>query len=64
MTPDRHLGAARVHPDLKPNLMITETTYASTIRDSKRAREREFLQKITDTIANGGKVKTFLLEIL
>ncbi|KAI6192415.1 Integrator complex subunit 11 [Aphelenchoides bicaudatus] len=56
MTPDRHLGAARVLPDLKPNLLITETTYASTIRDSKRAREREFLQKITDTISNGGKV--------
>jgi Cft2 family RNA processing exonuclease len=56
MTPDRHLGAARVLPDLKPNMLITETTYASTIRDSKRAREREFLRKITETIEGGGKV--------
>lgn len=39
---DRHLGAAvidKVHPDI----LITETTYATTIRDSKRLREREFL---------------------
>jgi len=56
MTPDRHLGAARVLPDLRPNLLITETTYASTIRDSKRARERDFLQRITETINGGGKV--------
>ncbi|KAI6204623.1 Integrator complex subunit 11 [Aphelenchoides besseyi] len=56
MTPDRHLGAAHVFPGLRPDLLITETTYASTIRDSKRARERNFLQKITDTVFNGGKV--------
>ncbi|KAI1707173.1 beta-Casp domain-containing protein [Ditylenchus destructor] len=56
MTPDRHLGAARVPPGLNPNLLITETTYADTIRDSKRARERDFLKKIHDTINTGGKV--------
>ena len=57
MTPDRHLGAAHVYPGLRPDLLITETTYASTIRDSKRARERDFLQKITDTVFGGGKVR-------
>lgn len=32
MTPDRHLGAARVLPGLKPDLLISESTYATTIR--------------------------------
>ena len=31
--------------------------YATTIRDSKRARERSFLKKIYDCVSNGGKVK-------
>jgi integrator complex subunit 11 len=34
---DRHLGAASA-PRLSPNLLITETTYATTIRDTKRDR--------------------------
>lgn len=56
MTPDRHLGAAHVYPGLKPTVLITETTYATTIRDSKRARERDFLKKVHDTVSGGGKV--------
>lgn len=56
MTPDRHLGAAKVTPGLRPDLLITETTYATTIRDSKRARERDFLNKVHETIQRGGKV--------
>uniref|UniRef100_A0AC35G2A8 Integrator complex subunit 11 n=1 Tax=Panagrolaimus sp. PS1159 TaxID=55785 RepID=A0AC35G2A8_9BILA len=56
MTPDRHLGAATVLPGLKPDVLITETTYASTIRDSKRARERDFLRKVHEVVKNGGKV--------
>ncbi|KAE9551860.1 hypothetical protein FO519_004934 [Halicephalobus sp. NKZ332] len=56
MTPDRHLGAASVLPGLKPDVLISETTYASTIRDSKRARERDFLQKIHEVVSGGGKV--------
>nr|VVW87742.1 unnamed protein product [Nymphaea colorata] len=43
---DRHLGAASA-PRLSPNLLITETTYATTIRDTKRDRERTMLQLIT-----------------
>jgi len=35
MTPDRHLGAAWVDR-CRPSLLITESTYATTIRDSKR----------------------------
>ena len=55
MTPDRHLGAAWIER-VKPNLLITETTYATTIRDSKRARERDFLKKVHDCVKSGGKV--------
>ncbi|TKR67003.1 hypothetical protein L596_023220 [Steinernema carpocapsae] len=56
MTPDRHLGAATVQPDLRPDILITESTYATTVRDSKRARERSFLRKVHDCVAAGGKV--------
>ncbi|ESN94141.1 hypothetical protein HELRODRAFT_103064 [Helobdella robusta] len=55
MTPDRHLGAARIDK-CRPNVLITESTYATTIRDSKRCRERDFLKKIHSTIERGGKV--------
>lgn len=56
MTPDRHLDAAKVPPGLRPDLLITETTYATTIRDLKRVRERDFLNKVHETIQGGGKV--------
>lgn len=55
MTPDRHLGAAWADR-CEPTVLISESTYATTIRDSKRCRERDFLKKIHSTVANGGKV--------
>lgn len=55
MTPDRHLGAAWIEK-LKPDVLITESTYATTIRDSKRTRERDFLKKVHSCVMNGGKV--------
>ncbi|OMJ22910.1 Integrator complex subunit 11-like protein [Smittium culicis] len=55
MTPDRHLGSAWVER-LKPSVLITESTYGTTIRDSKRARERDFLEKVHNCIKKGGKV--------
>ncbi|KAJ1512687.1 hypothetical protein HMI54_015477 [Coelomomyces lativittatus] len=55
MTPDRHLGSAWVDA-CEPDLLITESTYATTIRDSKRSRERDFLRKVQDCIQSGGKV--------
>ncbi|TKS76590.1 Integrator complex subunit 11 [Collichthys lucidus] len=39
MTPDRHLGAAWIDK-CRPDILISESTYATTIRDSKRCRER------------------------
>ncbi|XP_061424044.1 integrator complex subunit 11 [Lethenteron reissneri] len=55
MTPDRHLGAAWIDR-CRPDLLISESTYATTIRDSKRCRERDFLKKVHDTVEKGGKV--------
>lgn len=55
MTPDRHLGAAWIDK-CRPDLLITESTYATTIRDSKRCRERDFLTKVHDCVERGGKV--------
>lgn len=57
MTPDRHLGAAWIDK-VRPDLLITETTYASTIRDSKRTRERDFLKRVHECVEKGGKVTT------
>lgn len=45
MTPDRHLGAAWIDK-CRPDVLISESTYATTIRDSKRCRERDFLKKV------------------
>ncbi|KRZ73120.1 Integrator complex subunit 11 [Trichinella papuae] len=55
MTPDRHLGPAEIDR-CRPDVLISESTYATTIRDSKRARERDFLKKVHDCINYGGKV--------
>uniref|UniRef100_A0A8C3IF19 Integrator complex subunit 11 n=1 Tax=Chrysemys picta bellii TaxID=8478 RepID=A0A8C3IF19_CHRPI len=55
MTPDRHLGAAWIDK-CRPDLLISESTYATTIRDSKRCRERDFLKKVHESVERGGKV--------
>jgi integrator complex subunit 11 len=55
MTPDRHLGSAWIDK-CRPDVLISESTYATTIRDSKRCRERDFLKKVHDTVDKGGKV--------
>ncbi|KAI7896807.1 beta-lactamase-like protein [Mucor mucedo] len=55
MTPDRHLGSAWIDK-VRPDVLITESTYATTIRDSKRSRERDFLTKVHECVASGGNV--------
>lgn len=55
MTSDRHLGAAWIER-CRPDVLITESTYATTVRDSKKARERDFLKKVHSCVMNGGKV--------
>jgi integrator complex subunit 11 len=46
-SPERHLGAAHIER-LYPDVLISESTYATTLRDSRRARERDFLQAVSD----------------
>jgi integrator complex subunit 11 len=55
MTPDRHLGGAIIDR-CQPDVLITESTYATVVRDSKRARERDFLKQVHQCVASGGKV--------
>ena len=56
-TADRHLGAAKVSFNLRPDLLITESTYATTIRPtSKRYREQDLLRIIHGCVNKNGKV--------
>lgn len=55
VTPDRHLGKASIDR-LKPDLLITESTYATTIRDPRNSRERDFLHTVHQCVEKGGKV--------
>ncbi|GLU03694.1 hypothetical protein SLE2022_208800 [Rubroshorea leprosula] len=52
---DRHLGAAQIER-LQLDLLITESTYANSVRDSKYNREGEFLKAVHKCVAAGGKV--------
>jgi len=54
-TADRHLGSAHIDR-CRPDVLITESTYGSTVRDSRRARERDFMAKVVDCVRRGGKV--------
>lgn len=57
MTPDRHLGPARPLRT-RPDVFITESTYATTVRGPKRTREREFLDAVVAAVSapRSGKV--------
>jgi integrator complex subunit 11 len=55
MTPDRHLGPAVV-PRLRPDVVITESTYGTFTRASKRQREQDFILKIAQCVQRGGRV--------
>ncbi|KAF7684119.1 Integrator complex subunit 11 [Astathelohania contejeani] len=54
-TPDRHLGGAWIDK-LYPDVLITESTYGSVIRECRKAKEREFLNAVHECIDKGGKV--------
>eukprot|EP00397_Hematodinium_sp_SG-2012_P014840 GEMP01015100.1.p1 GENE.GEMP01015100.1~~GEMP01015100.1.p1 ORF type:complete len:493 (+),score=105.77 GEMP01015100.1:54-1532(+) len=56
MSPDRLLGSAKVPPIGPIDVVITEGTYCTTIRDSKRAREQKLLDRVRQTLEKGGKV--------
>lgn len=54
-TPDKHLGSAAIKC-LRPDLLITESTYGSVTRDCRKVKEREFLKAVADCIGKGGRV--------
>ncbi|PHJ18020.1 metallo-beta-lactamase domain-containing protein, partial [Cystoisospora suis] len=53
--PDRHLGCASI-PCLRPDVLISECTYASFVRASKRTIERDLCAVVHDCLLKGGKV--------
>lgn len=53
-TADKHLGSAWIDC-LKPDLLITESTYATKIRDCRKAKEIEFINAVQECIDRGGK---------
>ncbi len=55
MTPDQHLGSAYI-PRVVPDVIITEGTYAATVRDARLFREQAFLAQVQATIDRGGRV--------
>ncbi|KAH7830027.1 putative Integrator complex subunit 11 [Monocercomonoides exilis] len=52
---DGHLRGAHL-PRCRPSVLISESTYCTTIRGSKLKRERLFVEAVTSTVLNGGKV--------
>jgi integrator complex subunit 11 len=48
--------SALIHSCTTDQVLITESTYATTIRDSKRWRERDFLKRVHSCVEKGGKV--------
>jgi cleavage and polyadenylation specificity factor subunit 3 len=52
---DRHLKAAEL-PDLKPHVLIVESTYGTQNHESKQAREESFIKSVHDTVIGGGRV--------
>lgn len=54
-TPDKHLGPATIKC-LRPDLLITESTYGSVTRDCRKVKEREFLKAVSDCVSRGGRV--------
>ena len=52
---DKHLRSAQID-SVKPDLLITESTYGGVLRECKKVKEREMLQVIQETIDKKGKV--------
>ena len=54
-TPDRHLGPADIR-QLNPDVLITESTFATTAKAVRRKREMEFVEAVAKSVSAGGKV--------
>ena len=51
---DRHLMAAEV-PNVRPDILIIESTYGTHVHEKREVREARFTQTVHDTISRGGR---------
>lgn len=52
---DRHLKAAEM-PEMRPHVLIVESTYGTQNHESKQVREESFIRTVHDTVMGGGRV--------
>ncbi|SPJ08611.1 cleavage and polyadenylation specificity factor, putative [Plasmodium sp. DRC-Itaito] len=53
--PDKHLGSANI-PSLNPEIFISESTYATYVRPTRKASELELCNLVHECVHKGGKV--------
>uniref|UniRef100_A0A915J5F0 Cleavage and polyadenylation specificity factor subunit 3 n=1 Tax=Romanomermis culicivorax TaxID=13658 RepID=A0A915J5F0_ROMCU len=51
---DRHLCAAEI-PNIRPDVLIIESTYGTQIHEKREDRERRFTDLVYDIVARGGR---------
>lgn len=51
---DRHLMSAEI-PAVKPDILITESTYGTHIHEKREERESRFTSIVSDTVQRGGR---------
>ncbi|KAI4838906.1 cleavage and polyadenylation specificity factor [Plasmodium brasilianum] len=53
--PDKHLGSTKI-PSLTPEVFISESTYATYVRPTRKASELELCNLVHECVHKGGKV--------
>ncbi|CAD2106098.1 hypothetical protein YYG_01072 [Plasmodium vinckei petteri] len=53
--PDKHLGSTKI-PVLTPEIFISESTYASYVRPTRKSSELELCNLVNECVHKGGKV--------
>lgn len=61
--PERHLAGASI-PRLRPDLLITESTYATSIRQDRRSRETYLLNLVSVDLFQIVKIVTQTRKVL
>lgn len=52
---DRHLMSAEL-PPLRPDVLISESTYGTHVHEKREARETRFTTLVHEIVARGGRV--------
>ncbi|GAW80637.1 RNA-metabolising metallo-beta-lactamase domain containing protein [Plasmodium gonderi] len=53
--PDKHLGSTKI-PSLNPEIFISESTYATYVRPTRKASELDLCNMVHECVHKGGKV--------